>query len=228
MRRAEILIVDDEPVNLEILSAVLADTYEVLFAKNSTAALKILEKNKQSIDLILLDVVMPGINGYELCKIIKSKEDYREIPIIFVTARDMSEDEEYGLKIGAIDYIFKPYRPKAIRLKVDNHIKIKQNTLPQKRKILSLSPTLTIDIESAILRDADKETPLTKKELELIELLFYSPKRVISKEEIENTLWSGKIVGDSSVKSLVRKVRLKIGHQWIENVKNIGYQLKKM
>lgn len=228
IQKAKIVIVDDEPINLEILSSVLADKYEIIFAQNSSDALRLLERNKGSVDLILLDVVMPGIDGYELCKIIKSKEEFKDIPIIFVTAKDMSEDEEYGLKIGAIDYIFKPYRPNAIRLKVDNHLKIKQSVIEQKSKLLLLSPTLSIDTQSATAIDGEKKIILTKKELELIELLFYSSKRILSKEEIEDTLWSGKIIGESSLKSLVRKVRLKIGHEWIENVKNIGYRFKKL
>ena len=228
IQKAKIVIVDDEPINLEILSSVLADKYEIIFAQNSSDALRLLERNKGSVDLILLDVVMPGIDGYELCKIIKSKEEFKDIPIIFVTAKDMSEDEEYGLKIGAIDYIFKPYRPNAIRLKVDNHLKIKQSVIEQKSKLLLLSPTLSIDTQSATAIDGEKKIILTKKELELIELLFYSSKRILSKEEIEDTLWSGKIIGESSLKSLVRKVRLKIGHEWIENVKNIGYRFKNL
>ena len=122
--KATILIVDDASANIEILSDLLKDDYDIKVAKNGKKALEIVKKDKK-IDLILLDVVMPDVNGYEVCKALKNNPSTQDIPIIFVTGNDSPVDEELGLNLGAVDYIKKPFHPKIAKIRVRNHIKLK-------------------------------------------------------------------------------------------------------
>lgn len=119
-----ILIVDDATTNIELLSELLCDEYSLKIAKNGQKALEIANSDNKP-DLILLDVIMPGINGYEVCKKLKSNLSTQNIPIIFVTGNDSPIDEEYGLNLGAVDYIKKPFNPSIAKIRVKNHIKLK-------------------------------------------------------------------------------------------------------
>ncbi|MDK2047971.1 GGDEF domain-containing response regulator, partial [Aliarcobacter butzleri] len=119
-----ILVVDDMTTTLLLLHDLLKDTYEVKIAKSGTKALEILE-SPNDIDLILLDIEMPDINGYDVCKRIKNNETIRNIPIIFITGRTSQEDEEYGLNLGAIDYITKPFNKAIVKLRIKNYLNLK-------------------------------------------------------------------------------------------------------
>mgnify|MGYP003548096807 FL=1 len=119
-----ILVVDDMTTTLLLLHDLLKDTYEVKIAKSGTKALEILE-SPNDIDLILLDIEMPDINGYDVCKRIKNNETIKNIPIIFITGRTSQEDEEYGLNLGAIDYITKPFNKAIVKLRIKNYLNLK-------------------------------------------------------------------------------------------------------
>ena len=121
-----ILIVDDMITNILILSDLLKDEYDIKIAKSGLKAIEI--ANSQNIDLILLDIEMPKMNGYEVCKNLKNSEKTKNIPIIFVTARNSETDEEEGLNLRAIDYITKPFNKTIVKLRVKNHIKLKEKT----------------------------------------------------------------------------------------------------
>ena len=123
-KKPTILVVDDMTTTLLLLHDLLKDTYEVKIAKSGTKALEILE-SPNDIDLILLDVEMPDINGYEVCKILKNNEQTKNIPIIFITGRTSQEDEEYGLNLGAIDYITKPFNKAIVKLRIKNYLDLK-------------------------------------------------------------------------------------------------------
>ncbi|WP_141049599.1 GGDEF domain-containing response regulator [Aliarcobacter cryaerophilus] len=123
-KKPTILVVDDMTTTLLLLHDLLKDTYEVKIAKSGTKALEILNA-PNDIDLILLDVEMPDINGYEVCKILKNNEQTKNIPVIFVTARNSEEDEEYGLNLGAIDYITKPFNKTITKLRLKNYLELK-------------------------------------------------------------------------------------------------------
>lgn len=123
-KKPTILVVDDMTTTLLLLHDLLKDTYEVKIAKSGTKALEILNA-PNDIDLILLDVEMPDINGYEVCKILKNNEQTKNIPVIFVTARNSEEDEEYGLNLGAIDYITKPFNKAIVKLRIKNYLDLK-------------------------------------------------------------------------------------------------------
>lgn len=119
-----ILIVDDMATNIALLSDLLHDDYQIKVAKSGQKALEI-AKALEKPDLILLDIEMPEMNGYEVCKELKNNEFTNNIPVIFVTARNDVKDEEYGLNLGAVDYISKPFHPTIIKIRVKNHINLK-------------------------------------------------------------------------------------------------------
>ncbi|MDX4012332.1 diguanylate cyclase [Aliarcobacter skirrowii] len=124
--RATILIVDDMSTNLMMLSDILKDDYNIKISKTGEKAIELCKN--LDIDLVLLDIEMPLMNGYEVCKNLKNYEKTKNIPIIFVSAKNSEEDEEYGLNLGAIDYISKPFSKVIIKARVKNQIKLKQKT----------------------------------------------------------------------------------------------------
>ena len=139
-KKPTILVVDDMTTTLLLLHDLLKDTYEVKIAKSGTKALEILE-SPNDIDLILLDIEMPDINGYDVCKRIKNNETIKNIPIIFITGRTSQEDEEYGLNLGAIDYITKPFNKAIVKLRIKNYLNLKiKNDMLEK---LSMYDALT-------------------------------------------------------------------------------------
>lgn len=120
-----ILIVDDVPTNVQALAILLKDDYSVKVATSGERALQLAYQDPRP-DLILLDVEMPDMNGYDVCKHLKMSEESIDIPIIFVTAKDTDYDEEYGLQLGAVDYITKPFRPAIVKARVKTHVTLKQ------------------------------------------------------------------------------------------------------
>lgn len=130
-KRATILLVDDVPANLSVLSSILREDYRVQLATSGAKALALVAAS--SPDLILLDVMMPEMDGYEVCKRLKANPDTCDIPVLFVTARNQTEDEELGLTLGAMDYIHKPISPPIIKARVRNHISLKLQTDALKR-----------------------------------------------------------------------------------------------
>ncbi|MBH1970741.1 diguanylate cyclase [Moraxellaceae bacterium AER2_44_116] len=122
--RATILVVDDNLSNIEVIYEMLTPTYEVLFATSGLEALELTVATHP--DLILLDVMMPGLNGYEVCRHLKADIVTQHIPIIFITAVGQTDSEEKGLKLGAIDYIAKPFSPAVVKARIANHLELKR------------------------------------------------------------------------------------------------------
>ncbi|MEI6206329.1 MAG: response regulator [Desulfuromonadales bacterium] len=120
----KILVVDDEPVNIQLMTAVLKDEYCILTALNGYEAINHLEEHKP--DLILLDVMMPDISGFDVCKIIKADERFTDIPVIFLTALDSQDGQLQGLELGAIDYLTKPIIFPLLKLRVRNQLAMKE------------------------------------------------------------------------------------------------------
>lgn len=123
MRKATILIVDDEISNIEIINAILEDHYEVCFATSGMQAIEVMRELQP--DLVLLDVLMPEMDGFEVCKRIKNDPDLVDTPVIFTTGLGDTADEMMGLSLGAIDYVTKPIQPAILRARVSNHIELK-------------------------------------------------------------------------------------------------------
>lgn len=137
-----ILIVDDVPENVQILGNLLSKSYKTFFALDGTEAIRQAEKLKP--DLVLLDIMMPGMSGFEVCSHLKGDESLRDIPIIFITALDRPEDESACLKLGAADYITKPFNPDLVLLRVRNHLQLKLQR--------DLLIARTIEMEEALSR----------------------------------------------------------------------------
>lgn len=122
--RPAILAVDDAPANIDVVKGVLAEDYLVQAAVNGQMALKVIERRRP--DLILLDIMMPGMDGYEVCRRLKADAATREIPVIFLTSKGEEEDETHGLELGAVDYIVKPISPAILRERVKTHLTLKR------------------------------------------------------------------------------------------------------
>ena len=119
-----ILLVDDEPTNLQVLRHTLQDEYRLLFAKDGDKALQLAQAEK--VDLILLDVMMPGMTGYDVCKVLKGAPATRAIPVIFITALNQVSDEQMGFDLGAVDYITKPFSPIIVKARVKSQLSLVQ------------------------------------------------------------------------------------------------------
>ncbi|MGM0416476.1 MAG: diguanylate cyclase [Thermodesulfobacteriota bacterium] len=125
--KARILVIDDEPTNVQVLGNLLKNDYRIQVATNGDKGLTLAQKEPRP-DLILLDVQMPELDGYEVCRLLKENPNTKTIPVIFVTARDTAGDEEKGLSLGAVDYISKPFHPKLVRARVAIHMSLKKKT----------------------------------------------------------------------------------------------------
>ncbi|WP_130473010.1 response regulator, partial [Candidatus Magnetaquicoccus inordinatus] len=125
--RATILVVDDTPDNLTLMSGLLRELYRVKVANNGEKAIRIVHTVPPP-DLILLDIMMPGLTGYQVCQTLKANPDTREIPIIFLTAMNSSEDEKIGLEMGAVDFISKPVNPPVLLARVASQLRLRAAT----------------------------------------------------------------------------------------------------
>jgi response regulator RpfG family c-di-GMP phosphodiesterase len=136
MEKHTVLIVDDDQSSIEILSEALGDDYEIVFALNGAQALS--TAYNERVDLILLDLVLPDMSGYSVCRSLKAHPVVKDVPVIFITAMGDAEQEAAGLELGAVDYISKPIQPMIVRLRVRNHLelKIQRDALEQKNKEL--------------------------------------------------------------------------------------------
>lgn len=159
-----ILVVDDNSKNLQIISMALSKYgYKVAVANSGLSGLKYLERKLP--DLILLDIMMPEMDGYELCKIIKSNPEYKHIPVIFLTAKSDLKDLIEGFNIGAVDYLLKPFRNEELSVRVSTHIQLKKakETIEQKNAELEILNQKLIDNQNRIVRDAQSLAFLNEK-----------------------------------------------------------------
>jgi putative two-component system response regulator len=146
-----VLVVDDEPSNLELIRNVLDPAYKVKVATNGEKALQIVYSDEPP-DLILLDVMMPGLSGHELCRRIKSNPDRNKIPVIFVTALDSIDEENFGLSLGAVDYIKKPFSPAIVGARVSTHLALYNQTQELERMVSQRTGELVRSREQIIYR----------------------------------------------------------------------------
>lgn len=123
-KKPMVVIIDDAPANIRLLNACLADEYAVRFATSGAAGIEVIRKQRP--DIVLLDVMMPKMDGYEVCAALKADPDTKDVPIIFVTAQGEGDDEEKGLSVGAVDYITKPFIPAVVKARVRIHIELKR------------------------------------------------------------------------------------------------------
>ncbi|MDR2726463.1 MAG: response regulator [Deltaproteobacteria bacterium] len=162
-RRSRVLIVDDAPENIRILVESLKSSYIIMFATNGENALR-LAHNDPPPDIILLDVIMPGMNGYEVCQILKDDPATHDIPVIFITSQSEESDEALGLELGAVDYISKPFRSSLVMTRVANQLELKRHRdrldelVRERTYELSLIKEVTIEALATLAEWRDPET----------------------------------------------------------------------
>ncbi|GET20583.1 MULTISPECIES: response regulator transcription factor [Prolixibacter] len=222
----KILLVDDEEDILEFISYNLErEGFKVYSARNGVEAIKMAEKKKP--DLIILDVMMPEMDGIVACEEIRKIPSCKDTVIAFLTARGEDYSQIAGFEAGADDYITKPIRPKVLISRVKALLKrsgVAAAEAAAPEQIITIG-NLTIDKERYLLKIDDKEMILPRKEFELLSLLVSKPEKVFTREEIYNAVWGENvIVGDRTIDVHIRKLREKIGNDHIKTLKGIGYK----
>lgn len=228
--KLKILVVDDEKDIVDILKYNLEreNEFEVIPAYNGKDALELAANIP---DLIILDIMMPELNGYEVCKKLKSNPETSGIPVIFLTAKENEIDEIIGLEIGADDYIPKPISPRKVIARIKSVIR---RTSIDSEKLFKSDQKITfqnleIDSQSHSVKIDQKDIFFPKKEFQLLHFLISNRGRVYSREILLNQLWGENIyVVDRTVDVHVAKVREKLGEysDYIETIKGLGYRFK--
>ena len=216
----KILIADDEPDILEIIQYNLQNEgYEVVAVKNGNEALD--QAKKFQPDLIILDIMMPGKNGIEVCNLLRMQPTYNETLIIFLTALSDEGTEVKGLETGADDYLTKPISPKILVSKVNA---LFRRVNKEDTGIVQIGD-LKIDREKYIINYQGNNIILARKEFELLALLAGKPGKVFLRNEILNQVWGTEvIVGDRTIDVHIRKIRQKLNLDCITTVKGVGYK----
>jgi two-component system alkaline phosphatase synthesis response regulator PhoP len=217
---AKILIIDDEEDIRELLSYNLKkEGFIVESAEDGEAGLAILSNFKPQ--LVLLDVMMPGMDGIEVCEAIRTKEGFQHTLVCFLTARNEDYSQIAGLEAGADDYVSKPIRPKVLISRIKALLRRKGNVDVTAENI----GNLVINRDRYLVEKDGKEIHLPRKEFELLALLASKPNYVFERDFILDTVWGTDIVvGDRTIDVHIRKLREKIGNDSIKTVKGIGYR----
>lgn len=218
----KILIADDEPDILEIIAFNLrSEGYEVFTAKNGDEAIELAKKH--SPDLIILDIMMPGKNGIDVCNILRMNPAFKKTLIIFLSALSDEGTEVRGLETGADDYLTKPISPKILVSKV-NALFRRLNS--DESPLLQIND-LVIDREKYLIIYKGTDIILARKEFELLSLLASKPGKVFLRNEILNSVWGTEvIVGDRTIDVHIRKIRQKLDLDCITTVKGVGYKFE--
>jgi len=218
----KILLVDDEPDILEFLSYNLRkENFEVSTAKNGKEAIGLAKKIQP--DLIVLDVMMPEMDGVETCYELRKIDSLAQTLIVFLTARGEDYSQIAGFGAGADDYITKPINPKLFITKI-NAI-FKRSGTPVKSEIQVKN--LVVDREKFVVIKDEQTFSLPRKEFQLLELLISKPGKVFTRHEIFNEVWGENvIVGDRTIDVHVRKIRDRLNLDCIKTVKGVGYKFE--
>ena len=218
----KVLIADDEPDILEILKYNLENEgYMVITACDGTDAIEKAKRNQP--DLIILDIMMPGKTGVEVCEILRKQPAFKDTLIMFLTAVNDEDTQIKGLETGADDYVSKPVSPKVLMSKVNS---LFRRISKEEIKVLSMDE-FTIDPVRFSVLVKNEELVLAKKEFELLYLLASKPGKVFLRNEILNHIWGNEvIVGDRTIDVHVRKIRQKLGVDCITTVKGVGYKFE--
>jgi two-component system alkaline phosphatase synthesis response regulator PhoP len=223
-----ILVVDDENDILELLRYNLEkEGYRVLTAHNGKEGLRLAARHP---NLVILDVMMPEMDGWEVCKSLRANPALVDIPVIFLTARDSEVDEVLGLELGADDYITKPVRVRTLVARVKRALRPREQMLAAKEPQVLHVGELEIHAANYFVKIRHREIPLPRKEFEVLLFLVRHPDRVISRETILNEVWGPDVyVVDRTVDVHIRKIREKLGAfaAHIDTVKGVGYRFKK-
>lgn len=219
-----ILIVDDEPRMRKLIKDFLIQkNYNILEAEDGEKALKVYNENKFKINLILLDVMMPKLDGWSVLRQIR--QENKELPIIMLTARAEEQDELFGFELGVDEYITKPFSPKILVARVEAILK---RTSPKEKELKSYDG-IVIDNEGRTVTVDSKLIELSFREYELLKYLLDNENIALSRDKILNTVWNYDYYGDSrTIDSHIKKIRHKLGKKGkhIQTIRGIGYKFE--
>lgn len=219
----KILLVDDEQDILEFISYNLSkEGYKVITSSNGREAIQVAQKEEP--DLIILDVMMPEMDGIEACLELRSIEKLKDTLIVFLSARGEDYSQVAGFDAGADDYISKPIKPRLLVSRVKAILRRKGS--PQE-ETSEQEGGIRIDREKYLVYKDGVEFSFPKKEFELLALLISKPGKVFTREVILGSVWGGEVVvGDRTIDVHVRKLREKLGDQYIKTIKGVGYKFE--
>ncbi len=221
----KILIVDDEPDILEFLRYNLRkEGYEVVTANDGKAALTVAEREKPH--LIVLDIMMPELDGVETCRILRKNKTFEHTPIAFLTARDEDFSQITALDVGGDDYITKPIKPRVLISRINALLRRSSRQSEEEQEAIH-AHDLVIDKLKVLVFRGETAIELPKKEFEILWLLASKPGRVFTREEIFDKIWgSDVIVGNRTIDVHIRKLRERLGERYIKTMKGIGYKFE--
>lgn len=223
--KQKILIVDDEPDILELIAYNLnKEGYLYITASNGLEAIQMAKKHHP--DLILLDIMMPKLDGIETCRQLRAMPEFKNTYMVFLTARSEEYSEISGFNVGADDYIAKPIKPRALISRI-NAI-LRRNTVADIAVSLKLEiGDLVIDREAYLVFQNGNKITLAKKEFELLYLLASKPGKVFTREGILNSIWEESVVvTNRTIDVHIRKIREKLGDHYVTTVKGVGYKFE--
>ena len=219
----KILIVDDEPDILEFLQYNLRkEGYDVLTAADGKQAITIAEKEKPH--LIILDIMMPELDGVETCRILRSRKEFSDTPVAFLTARDEDFSQIAALDVGGDDYITKPIKPRVLISRINALLRRTNRQAAEEMERIE-AHDLVIDKLKVMVFRGEQQIELPRKEFEILWLLASKPGRVFTREEIFDKIWGNDvIVGNRTIDVHIRKLRERLGDEYIKTMKGIGYK----
>lgn len=219
----KILLVDDEQDILEFVGYNLSkEGYDVVTTNNGRDAIALAQK--ETPDLIILDVMMPEMDGIETCLELRNIDKLKDVLIIFLSARGEDYSQVAGFDAGADDYISKPIKPRLLVSRVKAILRRKGGQQEQESEEQG---GIRIDREKYLVFKDGKEYSFPKKEFELLALLISKPGKVFTREIILETVWGGEVVvGDRTIDVHIRKLREKLGDQYIKTIKGVGYKFE--
>lgn len=222
-----VLIADDEAEIRQLLKLYLEkDGYSVLEADNGNDAVKYCEQGR--VDLALLDIMMPGLNGYQVVQKIRSSSN---IPIIMISAKSQDEDKILGLDLGADDYITKPFNPLEAMARINSNIRRFYNLGASIAEAPSVTvKNLRLETDSCVVYKDDEQIELTSVEYKILKLFMENPGKVFTKQQLYEAGWeSDYIVADNNIMVCISKLRSKLGdeNEYIKTIRGLGYRLEK-
>ena len=219
----KILCVDDEPDILEILKYNLSNEgYNVSTAKDGVSAIK--KANDSKPNLIIMDVMMPNMDGIEACEKLRNDLKFNDTIIMFLTARGEDYSHVAAYEAGADDYVTKPVKPKVLLSKVKGILRRSNKKIEPENNIIEFE-NIKIDREAYKVYVSGQSLSLPRKEFELLYLLASKPDKVFKRKKIMEKVWGGEVVvGDRTIDVHIRKLREKIGDKYFKTVKGVGYK----
>jgi len=223
--KQKILIVDDEPDILELIEYNLKkEGYQVYTARNGQEAVS--EAKKALPDLIVLDIMMPKMDGIEACRIMRTMPEFKNTFMVFLTARSEEYSEIAGFNVGADDYIAKPIKPRALVSRINAILRRNAPAEEATDNKLEIG-SLTIDREAYLVYQKGEKVVLAKKEFELLYLLASKPGKVYTREVILKNIWEDSVVvTNRTIDVHIRKLREKLGDDIVSTVKGVGYKFE--